>query len=443
MVDVIRTSSQLSSFLRLTDYVDSEKLVHLSADDLQGIVCGSDGHYLEHISKISGARIQFVSNPIPGFQILAVDQKSFRSGCAEGLRIVHAIRSAAIKAASQVENKTETPTQFVSDGLLPTPVVKTRRTRYSSDSSYHPLYSDASPVPVYYPVMVLVPGALLPTPVPSLDETAELSVIPMSPELCMQIIKSPYLSSTRRRKTVDGGIENLKKHAKSRIAPVSPELAPLDTPNSIPDDQLLPNKSTFDDEIADCLPGMPGARQSKEYKKLRRKISEIDDLVGSNVDLDYCQRIKVERRPKYLEMIRAILKGEVAESSEDEVPETNSVENDSVPPESVTEDLGQYSKTESEEKEEKVTVASTPVEPITPSELILPVSRKKQNQKKHNNSAAHRKVASKVQPKIIEKEPNTPAAIVHSNSLFLNIYEFFCMLISWILRVFQIHHSYL
>jgi hypothetical protein len=43
--------------------------------------------------------------------------------------------------------------------------------------------------------------------------------------------------------------------------------------------------------------------ETKEYKKIRRKISEIDELVSSGVDLDYCQRRKVDKRPEYVGMI--------------------------------------------------------------------------------------------------------------------------------------------
>jgi len=416
MVDVLKTSSQLSSFLRLTDYVDSDKLVHLSAEDLQKIVCGSDGNYLEHIARISGSRIQFVSNPIPGFQVLAVDQKSFRSGCAEGLRIVHAIRSAALKAAAAQSEHVVDPPMSSPDGLLPTP--KARKAKYSP-KSYHPLFSD--PMTAYYPVMMVVPEGLLPMPMES-----ESSLPPMSPELCMQIIKSPYLSVARRRNTMEGGIEKLKQHAKLRIAPQSPESKPtcVDSEESMPEETLLPpaavRSTAFDDEIADCLPGVPGARQSKEYKKLRRKISEIDDLVRMNAELDYCQRAKVDRRPKYMEMIRALLRGEVAENCDDDEQEVPDM-------------------TPQETEDEQVTVTSTPQEPITP-EFTLFVAPKKKQKKNRQKKTRTINEATPKQPEqlaVVSVSQNEITRTVPKSS-FMIVYEFFYMLISWIARSFSI-----
>lgn len=445
MVEMLSKSSQLSSFLRLTDYVDSEKLMHLSADVLQGIVCGSDGAYLEHLSKVSGSLIQFVSKPVPGFQVLADNQKSLRSGCAEGLRIVHAIRSAANKAAlafSENISKHEAIETSVPSALLPTPVKSSRKNQngggggqYTPKPSYHPLFSD--PSAVYYPVMLVVAppnGALLPTPSPEMDDPV---VSPMSREMCLEIIKSPYLSAARRRSTPGKTIERLKEHAKSRIAPHSPESRPDDAEpdqNSIPPLPCAQITTTpFDEEIADCLPGVPGARQSKEYKKLRRKISEIDDLVQSNTELDYCQKIKVQQRPKYVEMIRLILKGEVAsESSEDE-------------------EVVQGSMTEEEQ-----TVASTPAsEPncVDPEESLnkvldetsIPIQRR--NYKKPKRQIQQRKVAKHVQPaaavsiSVDQQQDSTPTAFatVEQISWLMIVWNFLCRLIKTMLRV--IHYK--
>ena len=444
MVEMLSKSSQLSSFLRLTDYVDSEKLMHLSADVLQGIVCGSDGAYLEHLSKVSGSLIQFVSKPAPGFQVLADNQKSLRSGCAEGLRIVHAIRYAANKAAlafSEGISKDEAIKTSGPSALLPTPVKSSRKNQngggggqYSPKPSYHPLFSD--PSAVYYPVMLVVApphGALLPTPSLEIDDP----VVPaMSSELCLEIIKSPYLSAARRRSTPGKTIERLKEHAKARIAPHSPENrqddAELDQ-NSIPPLPCAQITTPFDEEIADCLPGVPGARQSKEYKKLRRKISEIDDLVRSNTELDYCQKIKVQQRPKYVEMIRLILKGEVAsESSEDE-------------------EVAQASTTEEEQ-----TVASTPaseqhcVDPeeslnkVVADETSIPIQRRNYKKPKRQTQ---RKVAKHAQPvaavslSVDQQQDSTPTAFatVEQISWLMIVWNFLCRLIKAMLRV--IHYK--
>jgi hypothetical protein len=442
MVEMLGKSSQLSSFLRLTDYVDSEKLMHLSADVLQGIVCGSDGAYLEHLSKVSGSLIQFVSKPVPGFQVLADNQKSLRSGCAEGLRIVHAIRSAANKAAlafSESISKDEAIKTSVPSALLPTPVKSCRKNQngggggqYSPKPSYHPLFSD--PSAVYYPVMLVVAppnGALLPTPPPEIDDPV---VPPMSREMCLEIIKSPYLSAARRRTTPGKTIERLKEHAKSRIAPHSPENRPDDAEpeqNSIPPLPCAQITTTpFDEEISDCLPGVPGARQSKEYKKLRRKISEIDDLVQSNTELDYCQKIKVQQRPKYVEMIRLILKGEVAsESGEDE-------------------EVAQASMTEEEQ-----TVASTPAseqECVDPEEslnkivdeTIIPIQPRNYKRPKRQIQQ-QRKVAKHVQPasaavslSVDQQQDSTPTAYatVEQISWLVKVWNFLCRLIKDMLR---------
>lgn len=392
MVEVLKTSSQLSSFIRLTDYVDSEKLIHLSADELHGIVCGRDGRHLDHISKVSGARIEFVAKPYPGFQILAADQKSFRTGCAEGLRVVHAIRTASMKAAASVVSEPI-------NGLLPTPVIP--RKISAARPLYHPLYSDVSSMPTYAPVMLVVPGAILPTP-----ETSP-SIPPMSPEICMQIIKSPYLAVARRRKTLD----NLKEHAKSRIAPQSPESCPPIN-YSCPEDQLLPPPalSAFDDEIADCLPGVPGARQSKEYKKLRRKISEIDDLVASDTLLDYCQKIKVDRRPLYLDQIRSILKGEVIQQE----PMAAVASEDKPSPSDPQEDTCE-------------TVSTTPLEPVSPIPLLIPVIRKKTKKR-----VAQKKELTKLSTEEIFIEI----------SLWQKILDFLCLLISFIPRRVFIHSKH-
>ena len=283
----------------------------------------------------------------------------------------------------------------------------------------------------YYPVMVLVPEALLPTPVPSPRECDKEDSVPlMSPELCMQIIKSPYLSAARRRQNMDGGIEKLKVHAKSRIAPESPEMAPLSPADDLVSEEPLlpPQQPTFDDEIADCLPGVAGARQSKEYKKLRRKISEIDDLLRANIQLDYCQRAKVDRRAKYVDMIRAILKGGVAESSDDESCEM--VIEDPIPDEP-------QDTIHKAEIQEETTVASTPVEPVTPEIPSIVVRKKSQPKKLQRKIVAVKQKPKNNDQSELRREIDSMTTI--QKSWFTQLREFFCMLISWIVRLFSVY----
>ena len=201
-------------------------------------------------------------------------------------------------------------------------------------------------------------------------------------------------------------MENLKEHAKSRIAPQCPESALLPPSNDFMPDQLLPPPAiaSFEDEIADCLPGVPGARQSKEYKKIRRKITEIDDLMSSNTVLDYCQRIKVERRSMYLDQIRSILKGDPIIIEPKDSPPT------------VDEDTSE-------------TVSTTPPEPVSPIPEIKPLPLIRKKQKK---IVLPRKVVAKLE---IPKTPNPEI------SLWQKINEFLCLLISFFARI-SIHFKH-
>ena len=71
----------------------------------------------------------------------------------------------------------------------------------------------------------------------------------------------------------------------------------------------LATKDDFDkEELADCLPGLPGVRQSKEYKKIRRKIKEIDHLRARPAEsLDAFQLAKIKKREQLVQQIRFIL----------------------------------------------------------------------------------------------------------------------------------------
>ena len=209
-------------FLPLTDYISSGDLSRLSASSLFGLVCGPQGTRLLTIQQKTGADlIEFVSQPVPGFRILA------------------STLEVSAKAAASIKS-----------------IFKSIH-RQSTRRAYHPLFSSQ-------PVKASLKPGLLPCP----------SVAPLSPELCMQFIHSPYLVRVTTPEH-EGGSD--------RSDACSP----------------------FDSEVADLLPGFPGVRQTREYKKLRRKISDIDRM--ANVNLDFCQQRKVERRPEFIRQIRMYL----------------------------------------------------------------------------------------------------------------------------------------
>lgn len=96
-----------------------------------------------------------------------------------------------------------------------------------------------------------------------------------SDDECARLVLSPYLSAFRR---------------KHRLSSSSEQVFTCE----------------FDKELVGCLPGLPGVRQSKEYKRVRRKISEIDELTRRS-HLDHCQRVKVGKRGDLVQELRHML----------------------------------------------------------------------------------------------------------------------------------------
>jgi hypothetical protein len=114
--------------------------------------------------------------------------------------------------------------------------------------------------------------------------------------------------------------EKLLIHARDRIAPMTPQINHVSGYNDVVDDAASSSPvvnqkaDKFESEISAYLPGLPGVRQSKDYKKIRRKITEIDDLIEIGIEqLDYCQRKKVERRGEYVQMIIDMLSGSASD----------------------------------------------------------------------------------------------------------------------------------
>jgi hypothetical protein len=248
-----------SIFLRLTDYVSGPELCELSPDVLQEIVCGSDGGRLDTIHTKSGVdTLRFISTPLPGFYVKSHSSKNLKAAVTDVVEILKEIKRAATK--SQVVSPSYTGSK--------TPSFK--------DAFYHPLYSASQ----YH----LMP-ALLPTPMTSGSSSPQ----PLSDEECERILQSPYLSALKKRS------------------------------QSPPEESVSAHGSSFDKELEGCLPGVPGVRQSKEYKRIRRKISEIDDLLKSQT-LDQCQRNKVARRPEYVVMLRRMLLEGIPEKQETSSP---------------------------------------------------------------------------------------------------------------------------
>ena len=248
-------------FLKLTDYIDALEFGEITPEALQTIVCGSDGFRLERIRQLSGVEmVRFVSAPFPGFYVKGRMSANVSVASNQLKAILEEIRKAILDKSSTCSNS--------STAAPKAPVAaKAKRSRGPSykNTFYHPLYSENQ----YH----LMPG-LLPTPTASSQESTTPQ--PLSDEDCERILSSPYLV----------GIKN-------RASPSSATSA-KDVPS-------------FDKELEGCLPGVPGVRQSKEYKRIRRKISEIDDLVASGAELDTCQRAKVSRRAEYVAQIRDML----------------------------------------------------------------------------------------------------------------------------------------
>ena len=266
-------------FLKLTDYIEGSDLCELSPDTLQSIVCGSDGLRLERIRKSSEVKeTRFISAPFPGFYV-----KSSRSSTADkAVAQLEGLMREIRKAAADQANSSST----CSNSSSTTPAVSAPENRQKSQCSfknafYHPLYSASQ----YH----LMPG-LLPTPVA--DQSAVVAPTPMSDEECERILSSPYLSAWKRRSS---------SSRETSSAKTCNEAAAL-----------------FDKELEGCLPGLPGVRQSKEYKRIRRKISEIDDLLKSGVCLDACQKSKVSKRPDYVYQLRHMLVNGIEEQKPSE-----------------------------------------------------------------------------------------------------------------------------
>jgi hypothetical protein len=268
-------------FLKLTDYVDGAELCELSPETLQTIVCGGDGVRLERIRQSSGAKeIRFISAPFPGFYVKSSDE----SGSAWAVSQIEAVMVEIKKAAishTRVKRVTKKQNQQSQSS--------TSRPSSFKNAFYHPLYSASQ----YH----LMPG-LLPTPTMSTSCSSEQpsSPQPMSDEDCERILSSPYLCAWKKRSS-----------------PQSDEGSSAGTT-----EETKASSSSFDKELEGCLPGVPGVRQSKEYKRIRRKISEIDELVKSGVTLDSCQKTKVGKRPEYVAQLRHMLLNGLQETREEE-----------------------------------------------------------------------------------------------------------------------------
>lgn len=261
-----------SIFLRLTDYVSGPELCELSPDSLHVLVCGKDGGRLERIQERSGIEtLRFIAAPFPGFYMKSNSSTGLQSATDGVIEIMKDIKKAAL-----VSDQTRS-----GSSLNPSGQVDKRARRSRTEGSnfktafYHPLYSANQ----YH----LMPG-LLPTPL-----THSESMPSQTPydEECDKILSSPYFSAIKKRLS--------SPHHDHR----SEEEPTIATPTV--------STSAFDKELEGCLPGLPGVRQSKEYKRIRRKISEIDDLIRSGACLDSCQRAKVAKRPEYVSQLRHML----------------------------------------------------------------------------------------------------------------------------------------
>lgn len=274
-------------FLTLTDYISGSELCEVSPEILQTIVCGADGFKLDRIRQLSGAEIvRFVSAPFPGFHVSASLSTQAQSAVVYLEEIMKEIGKVAMELNSSTCSNSSVPRRKT---VAP---AKAKRSSFK-DAFYHPLYSESQ----YH----LMP-ALLPTPAIPSPSTPQ----PMSDEDCERILSSPYLVGLKNR------------------AGASPKTPTPSAPN------------TFDKELEGCLPGVPGVRQSKDYKRIRRKISEIDELVSSGAVLDACQKSKVARRPEYVGQLRHMLLHGIPEEHEtptmiEEVPELH-LEPEAEPP---------------------------------------------------------------------------------------------------------------
>ena len=262
-----------SIFLRLTDYVSGPELCELSPDTLQVLVCGDDGSRLDRIQERSGVdTLRFIAAPFPGFYIKSNASLGLQLATDGVIEIMKDIkRAAAVTDPSRSSSSSHTSRRADNKPKPP----RSEGTNFKT-AFYHPLYSANQ----YH----LMPG-LLPTPVVNCQSTPAQ---PPSDEECDKILNSPYFTAIKKRISSPPHI-----HRQSEEEPtvVTPTVA----------------ASAFDKELEGCLPGLPGVRQSKEYKRIRRKISEIDDLIKSGICLDSCQRAKVAKRQDYVSQLRHML----------------------------------------------------------------------------------------------------------------------------------------
>ena len=274
----------MSVFLRLTDYVSPAHLCHLSAAELHLLVCGKDGTQLETVQRDSRAQsVRFVSAPVPGFHIEASSNTFVQLAVVGVEEILSTINTAALVASGS--SGASSASTGADSAASSAHRINNGKQRRSEQNYYHPLHSNTQ-----YIAVPKSPRGLLPLPGSAIavkntgDDEDDDGLGPpiamgrqLSPEECAQLISSPYLSCARRR-----------------LAAAAP--SPV----------LTSTASPFDTELAGCLPGVPGVRQSKEYKRIRRKITGIDELMDSN-SLDACQRAKIGRRAEYVAQLRHML----------------------------------------------------------------------------------------------------------------------------------------
>ena len=335
----------IHTFLRLTDYINGADLCQLSPEMLEKTVCGSDGLRLERISESSRVDcVEFVSAPFPGFRI--------SGSCSAFVQV----------AVVQVED--------IMGDLKAKISPKAKPRKQKSSRPYHPLFSN--------------PEGLLPLPVPEEERESEPCVRPLSVEECKRLISSPYLSAYKRR--LFSAFSEVHTEAGDSCA----ELTTSSVPSSARRAQ-----SEFDRiELAGCLPGVPGIRQSKDYKKIRRKITEIDELTRSRSleDLDVCQRNKIRKRDDYVKQLRYMLLNGFPEAAlpdqSPEVPEDSSVEPGVEEPTPV--------------------IPETRVQP-----LVIPRTTIRRNKQQRKKPASRAKIAVEVSPcsdyaSTVSSEPQTP-----------------------------------
>lgn len=340
----------IHTFLRFTDYISGADLCQLSPEVLQTTVCGSDGLRLERISESSRVDcVEFVSAPFPGFRI--------SGSCSAFVQM----------AIVQVED--------IMGDLRAKISPKAKPPKQKSSRPYHPLFSN--------------PEGLLPLPVPKGEHECESCVRPLSEEECRRLISSPYLSAYKRR------LFSAFSEAQTEAGDSSPEL----TTSSVPS-LTRTAESEFDRvELAGCLPGVAGIRQSKDYKKIRRKITEIDELTRSRPqeDLDVCQRIKISKRDDYVKQLRYMLLNGFPEAAlpdqSTEVPEDSPVEQ--------------------EVEEPTPVIPETRVQP-----LVIPRTIIKKIKQESKKPVSRSKIAAEASPcsdyaSTVSSDPQTPEPPIH------------------------------